>query len=103
MRVGDTLNVYLRDAGTGVWLRPLASGGALTPISVAAASATGVTSASFAAVRPGQVIVTSIRAPCRLAYAHRLAVEPSDPLPAVYPVLLCPPGQGFSTSIIVLP
>jgi hypothetical protein len=85
VRVGDTLSVYLRGAGSGVWLPPLASGRALTPIPVASAPPGGFTSASFAAVRPGQVIVTS-RVSCRL------------PLLAA-----CPAELGFSISIIVLP
>ena len=68
VRVGDTLRVDLRAPGSGAWLRPLAGGSALAPVKSAAPTpARGVTSASFAAMRPGQVIMTSVRPPCHIA------------------------------------
>lgn len=102
LRVGGKLNVDLRDTGSDVWLRPRVSSMALTPITGASASATGVTSASFAAVQPGQAAVTSIRPPCRLAFVPKLVVEPASVILPAYPVQACPAGEGFSASIIVL-
>jgi hypothetical protein len=103
IRVGDTLRVDLRAPGSGPWLRPLVSGRALVPGAGAVPTpATGVTSASFAATRPGQVIMTSVRPPCHIAIgAAKGGLEPAFPLPRTYPLRFCGPGHRFSVSIIV--
>jgi hypothetical protein len=104
VRVGDTLQVYLRSPGPGRWLRPLVSSSAVLPIPGAARTlAPGVTGASFAAVRPGQVIMTSVRPPCQFAVPLRKGdIEPAFPLPRAYPLRDCAPDRRFSASIIVL-
>ena len=91
-RVGDTLRVDLRGTGSSPWLRPLVSGDAVVP----------VTGASFAAVRPGRVIVTSVRPPCRVAVSSaKNELEPAFPLPKVYPLRFCASGHRFSALVIV--
>jgi hypothetical protein len=101
VRVGDRLRVDLRGTGSGAWLRPLASGDALVPIP-GAVTAGAVTSASFAAVQPGRVTVTSVRSPCQVAVPFgKNELEPADPLPSVYPLTSCPPGTRFSALVIV--
>jgi len=103
VRVGDTLRVDLRTPGSGTWLRPLVSGSALAPANGAAPTpAPGITSASFAAMRPGQVIVTSVRPPCHIAIGTKGGLEPASPLPRTYPLRFCTPGHRFSVSVIVL-
>jgi hypothetical protein len=104
VRVGDTLQVYLRGAGPGRWLRPLVSSSAVVLIPGATRRlAAGVTGASFAAVRPGQVIMTSVRPPCQFAVPLRKGdIEPAFPLPKAYPLRDCAPDRRFSASIIVL-
>ncbi|HWG65734.1 MAG TPA: hypothetical protein VG253_28975 [Streptosporangiaceae bacterium] len=100
-RVGDRLRVDLRGTDSGPWLRPLASGDALVPIP-GAVTAGAVTSASFAAVRPGRVTMTSVRPPCQVAVPSRKnELEPAFPLPRVYPLKSCPPGHRFSALVIV--
>ena len=65
LRVGDTIRLYLRGTGQSRWLPPVASSGSLEPRpDPAGMLARGVTGGSFAAVRPGQVLVTSVRPPC---------------------------------------
>jgi hypothetical protein len=104
VRVGDKLSVYLRGTDAHPWLRPLASSNALMPIpNPALTLAMGVTAASFAAVRPGQVLVTSVRTACQIAIPPGKGdIEPAFPVPAVYPLRLCAPTHRFSASIIVL-
>jgi hypothetical protein len=100
-RVGDTLRVDLRGTGSSPWLRPLVSGDAVVPVP-GAATDKGVTGASFAAVRPGRVIVTSVRPPCRVALpSAKDELEPAFPLPTVYPLRSCAPGHRFSALVIV--
>ena len=100
-RVGDRLRVDLRGTDSGPWLRPLASGDALVPIPCAV-TAGAVTSASFAAVQPGRVTMTSVRPPCQVAVPSRKnELEPAFPLPRVYPLKSCPPGHRFSALVIV--
>jgi len=102
VRVGDTLRVDLRAPGSGAWLRPLVSGSALVPVKDAVPTpALGVTSASFAALRPGQVIMTSVRLPCHIAIGAKGGLEPAFPLPKIYPLRFCAPGHRFSVWIIV--
>jgi hypothetical protein len=102
VRVGDTLRVDLRAPASGGWLRPLVSGRTLVPIKDAVPTpALGVTSASFAALRPGQVIMTSVRLPCHIAIGAKGGLEPAFPLPKIYPLRFCAPGHRFSVWVIV--
>jgi len=101
VRVGDRLRVDLRGTGSDPWLLPVASGDALVPIP-GAGMAGAVTSASFAAVGPGAVTLTSVRPPCQVAVpVAKNELEPAFPLPAVYPLKSCPPGHRFSALVIV--
>lgn len=101
VRVGDKLRADLRGTASNPWLRPLASGDALVPIP-GAVTAGAVTSASFAAVQPGRVTMTSVRPPCQVAVpAGKNELEPAFPLPRVYPLKSCPPGHRFSALVIV--
>lgn len=100
-RVGDRLRVDLRGTDSDPWLRPLASGDALVPIP-GAVTGGAVTSASFAAVQQGRVIMTSVRPPCRVAVpSAKNELEPAFPLPKIYPFKSCPPGHRFSALVIV--
>lgn len=100
-RVGDTLHVDLRGTGSHPWLRPLITGNALVAMP-SAGLAKGVTHASFAAVRPGRVTVTSVRPPCQAPVpTAKNEFEPAFPLPKVYPLRSCPPGHRFSALVIV--
>jgi len=100
-RVGDTLRVDLRGTGSSPWLRPLVSGDAVVP-APGAVTGGGSTGASFAAVRAGRVIVTSVRPPCRVAVSSaKNELEPAFPLPKVYPLRFCAPGNRFSALVIV--
>jgi hypothetical protein len=101
VRVGGTLRVDLRGTDSSPWLRPLVSGNALVPIPGVAA-AKGVTGASFAAVRPGRAIMTSVRPPCQVAVpSAKHELEPAFPLPKTYPLRSCAPGHRFSALVIV--
>src|SRR5205809_456993 len=61
-----------------------------------------VNRASFAAVRPGRVMVTSVRPPCQVAVpTAKSELEPGFQLPKVYPLRSCPPGHRFSALVIV--
>ena len=100
-RVGDTLRVDLRSTGSSQWLRPLVSGDAVVP-APGAVTGGGSTGASFAAVRAGRVIVTSVRPPCRVAVSSaKNELEPAFPLPKVYPLRFCASGHRFSALVIV--
>jgi hypothetical protein len=101
LHVGDKLHIYLRGTDSSRWLRPVASSGSLEPSPDPAATlARGITGGSFAAVRPGKVLVTSVRPPCRVAIPdHEL--EPADPLPRIYPIQRCAPSNRFSVWITV--
>jgi hypothetical protein len=100
-RVGDRLRVDLRGTESDPWLRPLVSGDALVPIP-GAVTARAVTSASFAAVQPGRVTMTSVRLPCQVAVpSGKNELEPAFPLPKVYPLKSCPAGHRFSVLVIV--
>jgi hypothetical protein len=102
-RVGDTVAVLLHSNQSSRWLPPLASSGALRPAPNGAGSlAVGETGGWFTAVRPGRVLVTSVRPPCQVAISGaKGGLEPADPVPKSYPLRFCPPGQRFSVSIIV--
>lgn len=99
--VGDKLHVDLRGTDSDPWLRPLVSGSALVPVP-GAVTANGVTGAWFAAVQPGRVTITSVRPPCQVAVpVAKNELEPAFPLPKVYPLRSCPPGNRFSALVIV--
>jgi hypothetical protein len=101
VRVGDKLHMDLRGTASDPWLRPLVSGDALAP-GPGAVTAGAVTSASFAAVRPGRATMTSVRPPCQVAVpSGKNELEPAFPLPKVYPLKSCPPGHRFSALVIV--
>ena len=101
VRVGGKLRVDLRGTASNPWLRPLVSGTALVPLP-GAETARAVTSASFAAVEPGRVTITSVRPPCQVAVRTvKNELEPASPLPQVYPLRSCPPGHRFSALVIV--
>jgi hypothetical protein len=102
-RVGDTVAVLLHSDQSSRWLSPLASGSALQAAPNGAASLTvGETGGWFTAVRPGRVLVTSVRPPCQVAISGgKGGLEPADPVPKSYPLRFCPPGQRFTVSIIV--
>jgi hypothetical protein len=104
VRVGSKLHVYLRSTDSHLWLRPLASSSStLVPIvDPAGTLVRGVTGASFAAARPGQALVTSVRPPCQVTLPAKGELEPAFPLPGTYPLRFCPPGNRFSASIIVV-
>ena len=103
-RVGDLLRVFLRGRGTSPWLQPLVSGGgALVTAPGATTTPAGVTQGLFAAVRPGQAIMTSVLPPCQYTVLMRKNVfEPADPLPTTNIRRACPPDHRFTALIIVL-
>jgi hypothetical protein len=104
IRVGDRLRVYLRGTSAQRWLTPLASGIAVAPVPDPAGTLQiGVTSGSFAAVRPGRAVVTSVRPPCRITIPQgKNELEPAFPLHKSYPVQDCAPGRRFTAWINVL-
>lgn len=105
VRVGEKLDVYLHGTVASMWLEPLASSSALRPGPDGARSlARGLTGASFAAARPGQVLITSVRPPCQFGIARwkQGGLEPASPLPRTYPLRSCSPQRRFSTTIIVV-
>ena len=101
VRVGDRLRIDLRGTDSDPWLRPLVSGNALVPMP-GAVTADGATGASFVAVQPGRVTITSVRPPCQVAVRRiKNEFEPAFPVPMVYPLRSCPPGHRFSALVIV--
>jgi hypothetical protein len=105
VRVGEKLDVYLHGTVASMWLEPLASSNVLRPIPNGARSLVqGLTGASFAAARPGQVLITSVRPPCQFGIAQwkQGGIEPAFPLPKTYPLRSCSPQRRFSTTIIVV-
>lgn len=104
VRVGDKLDVYLRSTDANPWLQPLVSSDALMPIPNPELSLVrGLTGASFAAVRSGQVLLTSVRPPCGIAIPLLKGdLEPAFPVAKAYPLRFCAPVRRFSASIIVL-
>jgi hypothetical protein len=101
--VGAVVTVMLRSSDASRWLQPLASSGVLKPVPSGEASPVkGVTGAWFSAVRPGQVLVTSVRPPCEVAISGaKGGLQPSDTVPKAYPLRFCAPGHRFSVSIVV--
>ncbi len=104
VRVGGKLRVGLRSADANSWLPPLASSGALVPVPDGANTLVrGLTAGSFAAVRPGQALVTSVRPPCEVKIpVGKGELQPADSVPQAYPLRLCGPGHRFSASVIVV-
>ena len=104
VRVGDTLRVFLRASGTSQWLQPLVSGGgSVVTAPDATSTPAGGTRGSFAAVRPGQAIMTSVLPPCQYTVpVWKNVFEPADPLPTTYTRRVCPPDHRFDALIIVL-
>jgi hypothetical protein len=103
LRVGEHLDVYLRGTVARPWLEPLASSDVLVSVPNGVFSlVAGLTGASFAAARPGQVLITSIRSPCSAATISKNEAEPARPVPRVYPLGFCPPQGRFSVSITVV-
>ena len=103
VRVDDTLRVYLRARGTSQWQQPLVSGGGAVVTAPGAGTTPGGTRGSFAAVRPGRVIMTSVLSPCQYTVqVWKNVAEPADPLPTAYAHRECPPDHRFSALILVL-
>jgi hypothetical protein len=103
IRVGEKFDVYLPGTVSSRWMPPLASSDMVKPIPNGAGSLiAGLTLESFVAVRPGQVLITSIRPPCSAGVTVRNEAEPKYPLPRVYPLRSCPPTGRFSVSITVV-
>ena len=102
--VGEHFNVYLRGTQASRWLVPLASSNVIVGVPNGALSLiAGLTGASFAGARPGQVLITSVRPPCAGSIAGKNEFEPADPLPKTYPLHVCAPQRRFSVVIVVLP
>ena len=101
--VGEHFNVYLRGTQASRWLVPVASSNAIVGAPNGALSLiAGLTGASFAGARPGQVLITSVRPPCAGSIAGKNEFEPADPLPKTYPLHECAPQRRFSVTVIVL-
>ena len=103
VKVGEKFSVYLRGTVASRWLVPLASSDVIKPVPNGALSLiAGLTGESFAGVRPGQVLITSLRPPCAGPITQKNEFEPSDVLPRVYPLRACAPKRRFSVTVIVL-
>jgi len=61
----------------------------------------GLTGESFAAARPGQVLITSVRMPCAGAVVQKNELEPYSPLPKTYRLGACAPDRRFRVTVIV--
>ena len=103
IKVGEKFDVYLRGTVASRWLAPLASTDAIKPVPNGALSLiAGLTGASFAGARPGQVLITSLRPPCACAITQKNEAEPAFPLPKTYPLHACAPQRRFSVTVIVV-
>jgi hypothetical protein len=103
IRVGEKFDVYLAGTVSSRWMPPLASSDVVKAVPNGAGSLiAGLTLESFVAVRPGQVLITSIRPACSAGVTARNEAEPKYPLPQVYPLRSCPPTGRFSVSITVV-
>jgi hypothetical protein len=102
--VGDTLRLALRGTKADPWRSPLITGTALKPVPGAGpAVINGITGATYAAVRPGQVVLASVRPPCQLAFASQKGgLQPRFKTVKLSPGRSCSPGRFFSTTISVL-
>jgi hypothetical protein len=64
-RVGQKLDVFLRGTLASRWQEPQVSGDVLRGVPNGALSlVAGLTGASYATVRPGRAVLTSVRSPC---------------------------------------
>jgi hypothetical protein len=103
VRVGEKFDVYLRGTVARPWLEPLASSDVLRGVPNGAFSlVAGLTGASYAASRPGQVLITSIRRPCTALLMGKNELQPKGPVPRVYPFRSCPLIDRFIVTVIVL-
>jgi hypothetical protein len=103
IKVGEKFDVYLRGTVASRWLVPLASSDVIKPAPNGALSlVAGLTGASFAGARPGQVFITSLRPPCAGAIIQKNEAEPAFPLPKTYPLHACAPQRRFSVTVIVV-
>jgi hypothetical protein len=103
VRVGERFEVYLRGTVASPWLAPLASSVVLRAVPNGAFSlVAGLTGGSFAAVRPGQAFITSLRPPCAGPITQRNEAQPKYPLPRTYPLHSCTPQRRFIVTIVVL-
>ena len=101
VRVGTHMDVYLQGTRSQPWQEPVATGHVLTGIPNGAFSLpVGVTAASYAAVRPGKSLITSVRPPCTGSRAGKNELEPSGPVPG-HPIRVCAPDRVFVVTIIV--
>jgi hypothetical protein len=101
--VGEKFDVYLPGTISSRWMPPLASNDVVKAVPNGAGSLiAGLTLGSFVAVRPGQVLITSIRPACSAGVTARDEAEPKYPLTRVYPLQSCPPTGRFSVSITVV-
>jgi hypothetical protein len=103
-RVGEQVVVQLRGTLSSQWLVPLASSTVLRAVPNSGLSLiAGLTEEWFAAARPGQVLITSVRPPCQVSIPQwKPGLEPAFPVPKVYPLRLCAPQHRFSVSIVVV-
>lgn len=105
VRVGEQVDVQLRGSVSSMWLEPLASSNVLTPVPNGELSlVAGLTEEFFAAARPGQVLITSVRPPCQFdtpQWKMGGGIEPDNPAPKTYPLRFCAPAHRLSVSILV--
>jgi hypothetical protein len=103
VKVGQKFDVYLRGTVASRWLEPLASSNVIRPVPNGALSlVAGLTGASFAGARPGQVLITSLRPPCAGAITQKNEAEPKFAVPKTYPLHACAPQRRFSVTLIVV-
>ena len=103
VRVGEHFDVFLRGTVASPWLEPLASSNMIVPVPNGTLSlVAGLTGESFAAARPGQVLITSVRVPCAGAVLQKNEAEPAGPVPRTYRLGACAPQHRFSVTVIVL-
>jgi hypothetical protein len=102
VRVGEHFDVFLRGTVASPWLEPLASSNMIVPVPNGTLSlVAGLTGESFAAARPGQVLITSVRVPCAGAVVQKNEFEPNRPLPKTYRLGACAPDRRFRVTVIV--
>jgi hypothetical protein len=101
VRVGTHMDVYLQGTRSQPWQEPVAAGHVLTGVPNGTFSLpAGLTAASYAAVRPGKSLITSVRPPCTGSLAGKNELEPSGPVPG-HPIRVCAPSRVFVVTIIV--
>ena len=103
VRVGERFTVLLRGTVASRWLEPLASSNILKGAPNGALSlVAGMTGASFAGVRPGQVLITSVRPPCSGPLGGRNEAQTKFSVPRVYPLHSCATSRRFLVTIVVV-